>query len=65
MVLKSGLTWSVIYDFCFGYPVEGSGGHHEVADDFTKVTDLNTDVPEEGISRLSPNDHGYLRVYSC
>ena len=49
MGLDSGLTWSVIYDFCFGYHVEGSGGNHEVADAFTKVYDLNLDVPEEGI----------------
>ena len=65
MELDSGLTWSVIYDFCFGYCVEGSGGNHEVADEFTKVAYLNPDVPEEGIDGPSPNDHDCFRVYSC
>ena len=49
MGLVSRLTWSLIYDFCFEYCVEGSGGHHEVADVFNKVAYLNPDVPEEGI----------------
>ena len=65
MGLDSQLTWSVIYDFCFGYCAEGSGGHHEVADAFTKIADLNPDVPEEGISGLSPNNHDCFWVYSC
>ena len=65
MVLDSWLTWSVIYDFCFGYCAEGSGGNHEVADTFTKVADLNLDVLEEGIDGTSPNDHDCFRVYSC
>ena len=64
MGLDSGLTWSAIYDFCFGYRVKGSGGHDEVADSFTKFTYLNPDVLEEGISGPSPNDHYCFRVYS-
>ena len=64
MVLDSRLTCSVIYNFCLGYRVEGSGGHHEVADDFTKVSYLNPDVPEEGIARPYLNDHDCFRVYS-
>ena len=39
--------------------------HHEVSDAFTKVSDLNPDVSEEGIPGPSLNDHDYLRVYSC
>ena len=50
MVLDSGLTCSVIYDFCFGHFVEGSGGNHDVSDAVTKVAYLNPDVPKEGIS---------------
>ena len=50
MVLDAGSTWSVKYDLYFGYFVEGSGGHHEVADAFDKVTYLNPDVPEVGIA---------------
>ena len=49
MGLDSELTCSVIYDFYLGYSVEGSGGHHDVSDAFTKVAYLNLDVPEEGI----------------
>ena len=64
MVLDSGLTWSVIYNFCFGYRVEDSGGHHEVADAFTKVAELNLDVPEEGIAGPSPNAQDCFWVYS-
>ena len=59
MELDYGLTWSVIYEFCFGYSVEGSGGNLEVTDPFTKVTYLNPDVPEECISGPSPNDHNF------
>ena len=65
MGLESGLTWSVIYDFCFRYCVESSGGHHVVADAFTKVSDLNPDLLEEGIAGPSPKYHNYFRVYSC
>ena len=50
MGLGAGLTWSVIYELCFGYCVEGSGGHHEVDDAFAKVAYLNPDVTEEGIA---------------
>ena len=57
MKLDYRLTWSVVYDLYFGYFVEESDGHHEVADSFTEVADLNPDVPEEGISVPSPNDH--------
>ena len=64
MGLDYGLTWSIIYDFCLGYCVEGYGGHHDLADDFTKVADLNLDVPKEGISGPSPNDHDCFQVYS-
>ena len=64
MGLESGLNWSVVYDFCFGYCVEGSVVHHEVADAFNKVADLNPDVPEEGIAGPSPNENDCLRVYS-
>ena len=56
MVLDSRLTWSVIYDFCFGCRVEGSGGHHEVDDAFTKFSYLNPYVPEEGIAGPLTND---------
>ena len=62
MVLDSGLNWSLIYDFCFGSRVEFYGGHHEVADAFTKVAHLNPYVPEEGTARQSPNDHDCFRV---
>ena len=65
MGLDSGLIWSVIYDFCFGYCIEGSGGHHEAADAFIKIAYLNPYVPEEGISIPSPNDHDFFRVYAC
>ena len=44
--------------------MEGSGGNHEVADAFTKVSYLNLDVLEEVIAVPSPNDHYYFRVYS-
>ena len=63
MGLDSRLTWSVIYDFCFGYRVEGSIGHPEVADDFTNVSYLNTYVLEEVISGSSLNDH-YFSGYT-
>ena len=63
MGLDSGLTWSVIYDLCFGYFVEGYGGHHEVFDAFNKVDYLNLDVPEEGIAVPLPNDH-YFSGYT-
>ena len=59
MGLDSGLTWSVIYDLCFGYCVEGSGEHHDVADAFTEVSYLNLDVPEEGIDGPLPIDHDF------
>ena len=59
MGLDSGLTWSVVYELCFGYCVEGAGVHHEVSDAFTKVNDLNPDVPEEGISGPLPNYHDF------
>ena len=62
MILDSGLTRSVIYDFCSGYHLEGSGGHHEVSDAFTMVAYLNLDVPEEGIFVPLPNDHDCLQV---
>ena len=65
MVLDSGLTWSVIYDFCFGYRVEGSGGNHGVSDAFTKADYMNPNVPEEGIAGPFPNDNDCIRVYSC
>ena len=65
MGLDSGLTCSVIYDFCLGYFVEGSGINHEVADAFAKVAYLNPDVPEEGISGPSTHDHDCFWVYSC
>ena len=63
MGLDSRLTWSVIYYLCFGYFIEGSGRHTEVADAFTKVSYLNSDVPEEGIDGPSPNCHDCFRVY--
>ena len=63
MGLESGLTWSAIYDFCFGHRVEGSGGNHEIADAFTKFSDLNTDVPEEGIDGPYTNDHDCFWIY--
>ena len=44
------LTWIVIYNLCFRYCVEVSGGHNEFDDAFTKVSDLNLDVSEEGIA---------------
>ena len=62
MGLDSRLTWIIIYDLCFGYNVEGSSGHHEVADTFTKVAYLNPDVPEEGIPVPSPNDYDFFRL---
>ena len=57
MKLDYRLTWSVVYDFYFGYFVEESDGHHEVADSLTEVAGLNLDVPEEGISGPLPNDN--------
>ena len=63
MGLDSGLTWSVVSDFCFWYCVESSGGHHEVVYAFTKVSDLNTYVLEEDISGPLPNDHNCFQVY--
>ena len=65
MVLDSGLYRSVIYDFCFWYCVEVSGGHHEVNGAFTEFNDLNPDVPEEGIDGILPNDHDFFCVFSC
>ena len=65
MGLDSGLTWSVVSDFCFRYCLEGSGGHHEFSDAFTKAADLNLDVLDESIAGPSPNDHGFLWVYYC
>ena len=65
MGLDYELTSSVIYDFCFGYCVEGSDRNHEFVDSFTKVSYLNPYVPEEGIYGPSSNDHDCLRVYSC
>ena len=50
MGLDSGLTWSVIYDLCFGYCLEDSGRNHEVTDAFTKVSYLNPGVTEEVIA---------------
>ena len=64
MVLDSGLPHSVLYEFFFCYCVEGSGGHHEVANDFTEFADLNLNVLEGGIAGPSPNDHDCLRVNS-
>ena len=65
MVLESRLTWSVVYNFCVVRCVEGSGGHHEVSEDFTKVYDLNMDIPYEVIAGPLPNDHDLFRVYYC
>ena len=62
MGLDSDLTFSVVYDFYFGYCVEGSGGHHELADAFAEVADLNPYVLEEGISGPSLNDHDFFWV---
>ena len=64
MVLESGLTWIVVYNFFFCHCAEVSGGHHEVAGYFTKVSALNLDVTEEGIAGPSPNDHDCFWVYS-
>ena len=50
MRLESGLYRSVVPEFFFWYFVKGLGGYHEVTDDFDEVSNLNTDVPEEGIS---------------
>ena len=61
MELDSRLNRSVVYDFCLWYCVEGLGGHHEITDAFTEVSELNQDVLEEGISGLSPNDHDFSR----
>ena len=46
MGLDSRLSCSVVYELCFWYCVNNSGGHHEVSDAFTEVNDLNHDVPE-------------------
>ena len=64
MRLDFGLPQSSVYDFYLWYCVEGSGGYHEVTDDFDEVADLNPDVPEESIARPSTNDHDNLWVYS-
>ena len=65
MGLDSGLTWSVINDFCFRYCVEFSGGNHDISDAFTKVYYLNLDGPEEGVARPFHNYCDCFQVYSC
>ena len=52
-----------VYDFCFWDSVGGLGVHNEVTDDFSEVTDLNLDVPEESISGPSPNDNDRRKRY--
>ena len=64
MVLESGLTWIVVYDFFFYHCAEVSGGHHEVAGYFTKVSALNLDVTEEGIAGPSSNYRDRFCTYS-
>ena len=47
MRLDSRLPWSVAYDFCVWYFLEGLGEYHEVPYKFYEVADLYPDVPEE------------------
>ena len=63
VILDSGFTRSVVYEFCFLYFVEGLDGYNEVTDAFDEVSDLNQDVPEEGIAEPSPNYHYRFWVY--
>ena len=62
MVLDSGLERSVVYYLCFWYCFEGSGGYHEVSDDFSEVSYFNLDVLKEYIDGPSPNDHDFLVI---
>ena len=64
MVFYDGLPRILVYDFCFGYYVEGLGGYHEVTDVFSEVDGLNTDILEERVSGSSPNYRGRFWVYS-
>ena len=49
MRLDSGLSWSILYDFCFGDCLEVVGGYHDFNDAFTEVTDLNPYIPKDYI----------------
>ena len=60
-----GLSWSVVYDFCFCNFVEGLDVQHEVTDAFIEVTDLDTYVPKEHISGPSTNNQDPLRINPC
>ena len=65
MILGTGLSWSIVYDFLFWDFAEGLSGYHEVNDDFAEVSDLNPYVPKERIARLPPNDHYFFWIYPC
>ena len=63
MILDSGFPWSVVYDLCLWYCVEGLYGYNEVTDNFAELSDLNKDVPEEGIAEPSPNYYYCFWIY--
>ena len=55
--------WCVADNFYFWYFVEGLIGCHEGTDALAEVTDLDSDIPQEGASCPLSHDHDCFRVH--
>ena len=57
------LSWCVVDNICFRYFIEGLFVSHEGTDALAEVSDLDADIPQEGVTIPSSHDRDFLWIH--